>query len=54
LIKDKPEKLVIDLSNVSYIDSAGLAVLIDGMQKVEAYRGKALPGRDARGRPDNL
>ena len=40
LIKDKPEKLVIDLSEVSYIDSSGLAVLIDGMQKVEAYRGK--------------
>jgi anti-sigma B factor antagonist len=40
LIKDKPEKLVIDLSKVSYIDSSGLAVLIDGMQKLEAYRGK--------------
>jgi anti-sigma B factor antagonist len=40
LIKDKPEKLVIDLSKVSYIDSSGLAVLIDGMQKVEAYRGE--------------
>jgi len=40
LIRDKPEKLVIDFSKVSYIDSSGLAVLIDGMQKVEAYRGK--------------
>jgi len=40
LIRDKPEKLVIDLSKVSYIDSSGLAVLIDGMQQVEAYRGK--------------
>ena len=40
LIKGKPEKLVIDLSNVSYIDSSGLATLIDGMRKVEAYRGK--------------
>ncbi len=40
LIRDKPEKLVIDLSKVSYIDSSGLAVLIDGMQRVEAYRGK--------------
>ena len=40
LIRDKPEKLVIDLSKVSYIDSSGLAVLINGMQKVEAYRGK--------------
>ena len=40
LIRDKPEKVVIDLSKVSYIDSSGLAVLINGMQKVEAYRGK--------------
>lgn len=40
LIKERPEKLVIDLSNVSYIDSSGLAMLIDGMQQVEAYRGK--------------
>jgi anti-sigma B factor antagonist len=40
LIKDRPEKLVIDLSKVSYIDSSGLAILIDGMRKVEAYRGK--------------
>src|SRR5260370_6900791 len=40
LIRDKPEKVVIDLSKVSYIDSSGLAVLINGMQKAEAYRGK--------------
>jgi len=40
MIKDKPKKLVVDLSKVPYIDSAGLAVLIDGMRKVEAYRGK--------------
>lgn len=40
LIKDKPEKLVIDLSKVSYIDSSGLAVLIEGMREVEAYCGK--------------
>ena len=40
LIKQNPEKLVIDLSKVSYIDSSGLAMLISAMQKVEAYRGK--------------
>ena len=39
-IREKPEKLVIDLSNVPYIDSSGLAVLINAMRKVEAYRGK--------------
>ena len=40
LIKQNPEKLVIDLSKVSYIDSSGLAMLINAMQKMEAYRGK--------------
>src|SRR3989440_3088003 len=36
----KPERLVVDLSDVSYIDSAGLAALIQAMQKVEGYGGK--------------
>ena len=39
-IKEEPKKLVIDLSKVSYMDSSGLAVLIDGMRKVEFYGGK--------------
>jgi len=40
LIDKKPERLVVDLSEVSYIDSAGLAALIQAMQKVEGYGGK--------------
>jgi anti-sigma B factor antagonist len=40
MIEQKPMRLVIDLSAVSYIDSSGLAVLIEGMQNVEAYGGK--------------
>ncbi|HSP45441.1 MAG TPA: STAS domain-containing protein [Chthoniobacterales bacterium] len=40
MIEKKPTRLVIDLSAVSYIDSSGLAVLIEGMQNVEAYGGK--------------
>ncbi|MDP9292697.1 MAG: STAS domain-containing protein [Verrucomicrobiota bacterium] len=40
MVEEKPKKLVIDLSHVSYIDSSGLAVLIEGMQNVEAYGGK--------------
>ena len=39
-IDKKPERLVVDLSDVSYIDSAGLAALIQAMQKVEGYGGK--------------
>ncbi|MEP7015116.1 MAG: STAS domain-containing protein [Verrucomicrobiota bacterium] len=38
-IKEKPQKLVLDLSKVSYIDSSGLAVLINEMRKVGAYGG---------------
>jgi len=45
MIEKKPKQLVVDLSGVTYIDSAGLAALIEGMQKVEAYGGKfALAG----------
>ncbi|MGZ5538038.1 MAG: STAS domain-containing protein, partial [Chthoniobacterales bacterium] len=33
-------QLVVDLSQVSYIDSSGLTVLIEGMQNVAAYGGK--------------
>src|SRR5881398_3342001 len=40
LIDKKPERLVVDLSDVTYIDSAGLAALIQAMQKVEGYGGK--------------
>jgi anti-sigma B factor antagonist len=48
----KPEQLVIDLSGVSYIDSSGLAVLIEGMQSVAAYGGKfALAGLQETVRP---
>ena len=40
MIDQKPPRVVIDLSAVTYIDSSGLAVLIEGMQNVEAYGGK--------------
>jgi anti-sigma B factor antagonist len=40
MINRKPKKLVVDLSQVSYIDSSGLAVLIEAMQNVERYGGK--------------
>ena len=40
MIEKRPERLVVDLSEVSYIDSAGLAALIEAMQKVEGYGGK--------------
>src|SRR2546421_6876157 len=42
MIKQKPERIVIDLSRATYIDSAGVAALILAMQEVEAYGGKFL------------
>src|SRR5207247_5607496 len=42
MIKKKPERIVIDLSRATYIDSAGVAALILAMQEVEGYGGKFL------------
>jgi anti-sigma B factor antagonist len=52
MTEKKPKTLVVDLSKVTYIDSSGLAVLIEGMQNVEAYGGKfALAGLQEAVRP---
>ena len=40
MIRKKPERIVIDLSRTTYIDSAGVAALIIAMQEVEAYGGE--------------
>ena len=45
MIEKKPKQLIVDLSRVTYIDSSGLAALIQGMQNAEEYGGKfALAG----------
>lgn len=52
MVEEKPKKLVVDLSKVSYIDSSGLAVLIEAMQNVEGYGGHfALAGLQENVRP---
>jgi anti-sigma B factor antagonist len=40
LIEKKAPRIYVDLAEVSYIDSSGLAVLIDAMQRVANYGGK--------------
>lgn len=40
MIKKKPERIVIDLSRATYIDSAGVAALMLAKQEIEAYDGK--------------
>src|SRR5947199_1469915 len=45
MVEENPKQLVVDLSKVTYIDSSGLAVLIEAMQNVESYGGRfALAG----------
>jgi len=40
LLVESPPCVFIDLSQVTYIDSSGLAVLIEAMQRVNSYGGK--------------
>ena len=35
-------RIVIDLGGVTFVDSSGLATLIEGLQKVQRYSGKLL------------
>jgi len=40
LISKKVMKVVLDLKNVAYIDSSGLATLIEMLRKMKKYEGK--------------
>jgi anti-sigma B factor antagonist len=40
LIDKKVSRIYMDMSEVGYIDSSGLAVLIDAMQRIANYGGK--------------
>ena len=40
MVAKKPQVLVVDLEKVTYLDSSGLAVLIEAMQNVQKYGGK--------------
>ncbi len=40
LITAKLPQILVDLDGVSYIDSSGLALFIEAMQRVQAYGGK--------------
>jgi len=39
LIEQKSQRLLVDMTGVSYIDSSGLALFIEAMQRVQAYGG---------------
>jgi len=40
LLEEHPRRVFVDLSHVTYIDSSGMAVLIEAMQSIHAYGGK--------------
>lgn len=40
MVEKRPKLLVVDLSKVTFFDSSGLAVLIEGMQNVQKYGGR--------------
>ena len=40
LIKKKTPRVVVDFNGVSYVDSSGLAVFLEAMQRIQAYGGK--------------
>jgi anti-sigma B factor antagonist len=40
--KSMPARLVVDLSGVTYMDSSGVASLVEGMQRVRAYGGQMM------------
>jgi len=48
----RPAHIVVDLTQVTFVDSSGLAVLIHGMQDVQEYGGKfAIVGLQENVRP---
>ena len=42
LTSKKIPNVIIDLSNVNYMDSSGVATLVEGLQIIEKYSGKLL------------
>jgi anti-sigma B factor antagonist len=40
LVKDKVPAIVVDLGAVSYMDSSGIATLVEGLQETTSYGGK--------------
>jgi anti-sigma B factor antagonist len=52
MIRKRPDRIVVDLSGVTFIDSSGMAVLIRAMQNMKEYGGNlSLSGMNDNVRP---
>jgi anti-sigma B factor antagonist len=40
LIENKSPLLIVNMSNVGYIDSSGVATLVEGLQQIKKYNGR--------------
>jgi anti-sigma B factor antagonist len=40
IVANEPARVIVDLAKVTYVDSSGLAALIDGMQNTRQYGGE--------------
>ena len=40
IAKDRPEKFILDLREVGYIDSSGVGTFVDVFRRVNGYKGK--------------
>jgi anti-sigma B factor antagonist len=49
MIEEKPQRLILDLTNVGYMDSSGVGTLVEIKRRIEQQRGKlVLVGPQAR------
>lgn len=40
VIRNKPQRLIVNFKDVSYIDSSGIATFVEGLKYVKAYKGR--------------
>lgn len=40
LIKDRPQRLIVNFRDVSYIDSSGIATFVEGLKHMKTYNGR--------------
>ena len=44
VLENRPSRLIIDLTEVTYMDSSGVGILVDALRRVPRQRGQTGPG----------